>query len=86
MSGYIVENPDAVGDPNATPRVQLLTTRSRDRARHVYTAADVPPDHRGEVPCRCGAPRKNDLHNLPETSPEARDRDASILGEKEEDL
>lgn len=86
MSGVIL-NPDAVGDPHQTPRVQLLGAVQRRRARHVYTAdPQVPADHRGEVPCVCGAAKRSDLHDLPETTPEARDRDASILGEKEEDL
>jgi hypothetical protein len=39
----------------------------------------------GDLPCAdCGLPRRNTVHTLPETTQAARDRDAAIMGEKEE--
>jgi hypothetical protein len=88
MSGYVL-NPDAVGDPNQTPRVQLWTGQHREPTRHVYIPDPDPVAVLVESrrPCAsCGMPKQNRVHQLPETTPEARDRDASILGEKEEDI
>jgi hypothetical protein len=83
VSGFVL-NPDSVGDPSQTPRVQLFTSRSRDRARHPYTAdPDTPADHRGEVPCVCGARRGSDLHDLPPVDPAVAEAEAARLGETE---
>lgn len=85
MSGYVL-NPDAVGDPNQTPRVQLFGATQRRRARHVYTAdPDVPADHRGDVPCVCGAARRSDLHDLPPVDPAVAEAEARRLGETEQE-
>jgi hypothetical protein len=89
MSGYIL-NPDSVGDPDQTPRVQLLGyqpgRRSASVGRHVFAPEPDVTDWQGKPGClHCPLPEGHDIHHLPETSPEARDRDASILGEREED-
>lgn len=42
-------------------------------------------DHNGQRYCAdCPLGERHPAHQLPETTQEARDRDASILGEKEE--
>jgi hypothetical protein len=86
VSGYVL-NPDSVGDPDQTPRVQLLTTRSRHRARHPYVAdPDVPADHKGRRPCAtCGLLPDNDLHQLPPTDPAVTEAEARRLGETEQE-
>lgn len=55
---------------------------------HPYRAdPNGAPDHRGDTTCaECYLPRSNRIHDLPETTQAARDRDASILGEKRDDL
>lgn len=31
---------------------------------HPYVAdTDIPADHRGNIPCHCGLPRSNEIHN-----------------------
>jgi hypothetical protein len=53
---------------------------------HVYQAEHgAAPNHRGEVSCAvCHLPETNTIHQLPETTQAARDRDLAVLGEKED--
>jgi hypothetical protein len=51
---------------------------------HPYVADDLPADHRGDVPCRCGRPARNEVHELPETDPVAAAAELRRLGESKE--
>jgi hypothetical protein len=54
---------------------------------HPYVADDLPADHRGDVPCRCGRPARNEVHELPPGTAGARDRAASNeMTEEEEEM
>jgi len=51
---------------------------------HAYTAdPDVPPDHRGDVPCTCGAAKRHERHNLPEQPAAVTEAERRLLGERE---
>jgi hypothetical protein len=43
------------------------------------------PDHRGLLPCVCGLPYANKVHELPEVPKHVRDAEAARLGEHEGD-
>jgi hypothetical protein len=55
-------------------------------ATHAYVAdPNGVPDHNDDIGCgECYLPRRNTIHQLPETTQAARDRDAAVLGEKED--
>lgn len=54
---------------------------------HAYHAdPNGVPDHNGDIGCaECFLPKRNTIHDLPATTQEARDRDAAILGEQNEE-
>ena len=55
------------------------------RASHHYQVDPITmPLITSQQRCTCGMPKANSVHRVPETTPEARERDAAVLGEKEE--
>lgn len=60
-------------------------TKRRVHTHPFLTDPVAAVDWRGRPTCaECYLPKSNSIHELPETTQEARERDASILGEKEE--
>lgn len=58
----------------------------RVRTHHYQEDPVTAVNHRNEKTCAvCYLPRRNSIHQVPETTQEARDRDAAVLGEKEDD-
>lgn len=56
----------------------------RAKPRHVFVPDAATADWAGRPGCReCPLPKDHDIHQVPEISQAARDRDAAILGERE---
>jgi len=57
----------------------------RAKPRHVFVPDADTADWAGRPGCReCPLPKDHDIHRVPEMTQAARERDASILGEKED--
>lgn len=56
----------------------------RAKPRHLFVPDASAADWAGRPGCRdCPLPKEHDIHNVPETTQAARERDAAILGERE---
>jgi hypothetical protein len=54
-------------------------------AKHLYQAdPELPADHRGQQRCRCGRPKNNAVHELPDVPAEVTAQERRRTGERDD--